>query len=145
MNKVIEIGLIENTEKKRKMCDPELSLENYKKKVMNDLEDVITLKFFDNNNNPNIKTSNKFIEIRNHFVAFYNSYIEINKYLIDETKSNTLIKELISDMSKNVLDRLENNENDEIKKHVNEIKEIELLGKLVEKQEKDLITVEMTE
>ena len=142
MNKVIEIGLIENTEKKRKINDPELSLENYKKKILNDLEDVITLKFFNGDSNPNLKSTDRFIEIRNHFVAFYNSYIEINKYLIDESKSNSIVKELISDMSINILDRLDNSE---IKKHVNEIKEIELLGKLVEKKEKDLIEIEMSD
>ena len=32
-NKVIEIGLIENTDKKKKIEDPELSLSCYKKKL----------------------------------------------------------------------------------------------------------------
>ena len=141
MNKVIEIGLIENTDKKRKTVDPEFSLENYKKKIINDLEDVIALKFFNDSNNPNIKTKSEFIEIRNHFVSFYNAYIDINKYLIEESKTNSLMKDILNDMSINVLNRLE--QSDVRTKHENEIKEIELLGKIVEKSQKDLIDIEM--
>jgi hypothetical protein len=141
MNKVIEIGLIENTEKKKKTTDPEYSLEIYKKKIINDLEDVIALKFFNDSNNPNIKSKSEFIEIRNHFVSFYNAYIDINKYLIEESKTNSLMKDILNDMSINVLNRLE--QSDVKTKYENEIKEIELLGKIVEKSQKDLIDIEM--
>ena len=141
MNKVIEIGLIENTDKKRKTVDPEFSLENYKKKIINDLEDVIALKFFNDSNNPNIKSKAEFIEIRNHFVSFYNAYIDINKYLIEESRTNSLMKDILNDMSTNVLNRLD--QSNLKKNHENEIKEIELLGKIVEKSQKDLIDIEM--
>ena len=145
MNKVIEIGLIENTEKKKKIEDPELSLRCYKKKIMNDLEDVITLKFFDNSTNPNIKTTLKFIDIRNKFVSFYNTYIELNQYFLEKSQTNEIMKEILDELVQNVLDRVELSEKNahKNKNELSNIKEVELLGALINKSEKDKIDIFM--
>lgn len=144
-NKVIEIGLIENTEKKKKIEDPELSLRCYKKKIMNDLEDVITLKFFDNSTNPNIKTTLKFIDIRNKFVSFYNTYIELNQYFLEKSQTNEIMKEILDELVQNVLDRVELSEKNahKNKNELSNIKEVELLGALINKSEKDKIDIFM--
>lgn len=144
-NKVIEIGLIENTEKKKKIEDPELSLRCYKKKIMNDLEDVITLKFFDNSTNPNIKTTLKFIDIRNKFVSFYNTYIELNQYFLEKSQTNEIMKEILDELVQNVLDRIELSEKNahKNKNELSNIKEVELLGALINKSEKDKIDIFM--
>ena len=65
MNKVIDISLIENIDKKKKTHNKEVTLLEYKKKVINDLEDVITLKFFEHKNPIEIKQTDDFINIRN--------------------------------------------------------------------------------
>ena len=147
MNKVIEIGLIENTEKKKKIEDPELSLRCYKKKIMNDLEDVITLKFFDNSTNPNIKTTLKFIDIRNKFVSFYNTYIELNQYFLEKSQTNEIMKEILDELVQNVLDRVELSEKNahKNKNELSNIKEVELLGALINKSEKDKIDIFMSD
>ena len=144
-NKVIEIGLIENTEKKKKIEDPELSLRCYKKKIMNDLEDVITLKFFDNSTNPNIKTTPQFIDIRNKFVSFYNTYIDLNKYFLEKSQTNEIMKEILDELVQNVLDRIELSEKNahKNKNELSNIKEVELLGALINKSEKDKIDIFM--
>ena len=82
-----------------------------------------------------------FIDIRNNFVSFYNSYIEINKYILAKSKTNTIVKELLNEMTTNVLTRLD--ENHTYQNSISEIKEVQLLGKLVEKSEKDCIDIEM--
>ena len=145
MNKVIEIGLIENTEKKKKIEDPELSLTCYKKKIINDLEDVITLKFFDNSTNPNIKTTPRFIDIRNKFVSFYNNYIELNQYFLEKSQTNEIMKEILDELVQNVLDRIELSEKNSHnnKNELSNIKEVELLGALINKSEKDKIDIFM--
>jgi hypothetical protein len=145
MNKVIEIGLIENIEKKKKIEDPELSLSCYKKKIINDLEDVITLKFFDNSTNPNIKTTPQFIDIRNKFVSFYNNYIELNQYFLEKSQTNDIMKEILDELVQNVLDRVELSEKNahNNKNELSNIKEVELLGALINKPEKDKIDVFM--
>ena len=145
MNKVIEIGLIENTEKKKKIEDPELSLTCYKKKIINDLEDVITLKFFDNSTNPNIKTTPRFIDIRNKFVSFYNNYIELNQYFLEKSQTNEIMKEILDELVQNVLDRIELSEKNSHnnKNELSNIKEVELLGALINKSEKDKINIFM--
>ena len=145
MNKVIEIGLIENTEKKKKIEDPELSLTCYKKKIINDLEDVITLKFFDNYTNPNIKTTPRFIDIRNKFVSFYNNYIELNQYFLEKSQTNEIMKDILDELVQNVLDRIELSEKNahNNKNELSNIKEVELLGALINKSEKDKIDIFM--
>ena len=145
MNKVIEIGLIENTEKKKKIEDPELSLTCYKKKIINDLEDVITLKFFDNSTNPNIKTTPRFIDIRNKFVSFYNNYIELNQYFLEKSQTNEIMKDILDELVQNVLDRIELSEKNahNNKNELSNIKEVELLGALINKSEKDKIDIFM--
>ena len=145
MNKVIEIGLIENIEKKKKIEDPELSLSCYKKKIINDLEDVITLKFFDNSTNPNIKTTPQFIDIRNKFVSFYNNYIELNQYFLEKSQTNDIMKEILDELVQNVLDRVELSEKNahNNKNELSNIKEVELRGALINKPEKDKIDVFM--
>ena len=145
MNKVIEIGLIENTEKKKKIEDPELSLTCYKKKIINDLEDVITLKSFDNSTNPNIKTTPRFIDIRNKFVSFYNNYIELNQYFLEKSQTNEIMKEILDELVQNVLDRIELSEKNSHnnKNELSNIKEVELLGALINKSEKDKIDIFM--
>ena len=58
MNKVIELSLIENKDKKKKVVDymdNEMLLSKYKKKIMNDLDDVISLKFFKYKNPEEVK------------------------------------------------------------------------------------------
>tara|TARA_B110001469_G_scaffold126629_1_gene144800 strand:+ start:73 stop:516 length:444 start_codon:yes stop_codon:yes gene_type:complete len=145
-NKVIEIGLIENTDKKKKIEDPELSLSCYKKKIINDLEDVITLKFFDNSTNPNIKKAPKFIDIRNTFVSFYNNYIELNHYFLEKSKTNEIMKDILDELVKNVLDRTKLSEQTPYNKDdLINIKEVELLGTLITKSEKDKIDICMLE
>jgi hypothetical protein len=143
--KVIEIGLIENIEKKKKIEDPELTLSCYKKKILNDLEDVITLKFFDNSTNPNIKLTNEFLDIRNKFVSFYNNYIELNLYFLEKSKTNEIIKEILEELVQNVLNRVElgeTNSHNNVNK-LSDIKEVELLGSLINKSEKDKIDIFM--
>jgi len=146
-NKVIEIGLIENTEKKKKIEDPELSLSCYKKKIINDLEDVITLKFFDNSTNPNIKTTPKFIDIRNKFISFYNNYIELNQYFLETSKTNEIVKDILEELVKTVLDRLELSEKkcnqNETDEKLSNIKEVKLLRTLITKSEKEKIDIFM--
>ena len=143
--KVIEIGLIENIEKKKKIEDQELTLICYKKKILNDLEDVITLKFFDNSTNPNIKLTNEFLDIRNKFVSFYNNYIELNLYFLEKSKTNEIIKEILEELVQNVLNRVElgeTNSHNNVNK-LSDIKEVELLGSLINKSEKDKIDIFM--
>ena len=46
MNKVIEISIIENIGKKKKTRDKDMTLMDYKTKILNDLEEVISLNYF---------------------------------------------------------------------------------------------------
>lgn len=139
MNKVIEISLIENREKKKKVEDNTQTLEDYKTKIINDLEDMITLKFFDNSNNPDIRNSEKFIDIRNSFVVFYNTYIEINKWLIGKNSESKIVKEILDNLIDNVIERVEKTN----KKQVACLKEVELIGNLIKKSSEDIISVSM--
>ena len=115
------------------------------KKIINDLEDVITLKFFDNSTNPNIKTTPKFIDIRNKFVSFYNTYIELNQYFLEKSQTNEIMKEILDELVQNVLDRVELSEKNahKNKNELSNIKEVELLGALINKSEKDKIDIFM--
>ena len=139
MNKVIEISLIENVEKKKRAKDTDILLADYKKKIINDLEDVISLKFFKNKNIMEVKKSHIFLEIRNSFVTFYNSYIELNSLFVKKNNENNIenniIKEIIDEMVSNVIYRVENLD-------INSIKEVYLLKELIEK-DKDRITIDM--
>jgi len=141
MNKVIEISLIENREKKKKVEDNTQTLEDYKTKIINDLEDMITLKFFDNSNNPEIRNSDKFIDIRNSFVIFYNTYIEINKWLIGKNSESKIVKEILDNLIENVIERFEKTNKD--KKVIESLKEVELIGNLIKKHSEDVISVSM--
>jgi hypothetical protein len=141
MNKVIEISLIENREKKKKVEDNTQTLEDYKTKIINDLEDMITLKFFDNSNNPEIRNSDKFIDIRNSFVIFYNTYIEINKWLIGKNSESKIVKEILDNLIENVVERFEKTNKD--KKVIESLKEVELIGNLIKKHSEDVISVSM--
>jgi hypothetical protein len=140
MNKVIEISLIENIEKKKKLRDNAITLSEYKKKIINDLEDVILLKFFENKNPEHIKQSDKFVDIRNRFVTFYNAYIEINKLFMVKNAENKLINDLIDDLVTTVIYRYENLNFNYSKDN---IKEIQLLKEILEKKEGDKILVDM--
>lgn len=131
MNKVIEISLIENskkTKKQKQFNSSESILADYKYKIINDLEEVISIKFF--NDNTSCKTSLEFIDIRNKFIKFYNSYIELNGLFIEKKKEDQVIKDIIDDLITNVVYRTENlnliPENEEIK-------EIHLLKEIVNK------------
>jgi len=129
MNKVIELSLIENKEKKKKVAndiDNEMLLSNYKKKVMNDLDDVISLKFFKNKNPEEVKKSNLFIQIRNKFICFYNSYIELNILFKEIKMGEDIVKDVIDDILELVVFRAENIKS--IKKE--NVKEIDLLKSL---------------
>jgi len=141
MNKVIEISLIENREKKKRVEDNTQTLEDYKTKIINDLEDMITLKFFDNSNNPEIRNSDKFIDIRNSFVTFYNTYIEINKWLIGKNSESKIVKEILDNLIENVVERFEKTNKD--KKVIESLKEVELIGNLIKKSSEDVISVSM--
>ncbi len=139
MNKVIEISLIENREKKRKNTKNENLLLDYKKKIMNDLDDVISLKFFKGKNPEEIKQSSKFIEIRNKFIAFYNSYIELNMVFQEVRECETIVKELMEEMLDLVVFRAEN-----IKKvKDSHVKEIELLKGLKEDSKLETLNIDM--
>jgi len=137
MNKVIEISLIENAGKKKKTRDNSTTLSEYKKKIINDLEDVISLKFFENKNPEQIKQSENFIDIRNKFVTFYNSYIELNKLFMAKNFENNMIKEIIDELVTNVIYRFENLNFSE-----NKIKEVELLKEIIE-NDKERLEVDM--
>ena len=129
MNKVIELSLIENKEKKKKVAndlDNEMLLSNYKKKIMNDLDDVISLKFFKNKNPEEVKKSNLFIQIRNKFICFYNSYIELNILFKEIKMGEDIVKNVIDDILELVVFRAENIKS--IKKE--NVKEIDLLKSL---------------
>ena len=129
MNKVIELSLIENKEKKKKVAndlDNEILLSNYKKKIMNDLDDVISLKFFKNKNPEEVKKSNLFIQIRNKFICFYNSYIELNILFKEIKMGEDIVKDVIDDILELVVFRAENIKS--IKKE--NVKEIDLLKSL---------------
>jgi hypothetical protein len=137
MNKVIEISLIENAGKKKKSRDNAVTLSEYKKKIINDLEDVISLKFFQNKNPEKIKQSDDFIDIQNKFVTFYNSYIELNKLFMAKNFENNMIKEIIDELVTNVIYRFENLHFSE-----NKIKEVELLKEIIE-NDKERVKVDM--
>ena len=125
MNKVMEISLIENKDKKKKVLDKnnEEVLSNYKKKIMNDLDDVISLKFFKNSNLEEVKSNNSFIQIRNKFICFYNSYIELNTLFKEIKMGEDIVNEVIDEILQLVIFRAEN-----IKSIKNEnVKEINLL------------------
>ena len=129
MNKVIELSLIENKDKKKKVVndvDNEILLSRYKKKIMNDLDDVISLKFFKNKNPEEVKKSNLFIQIRNKFICFYNSYIELNILFKEIKIGEDIVKDVIDDILELVVFRAENI--DSIKKE--NVKEIDLLKSL---------------
>lgn len=164
MYKDLEIELIENSDKKKKKGSSLESLTTLKKKIVSDLEDIILLKINDNtitrpsktDNNPNkppthrklseeeIKNSDAFIEMRNKFMVFYNSYIDINKFLIEKTRTNHMIKDIVNEMVENVLNRLNpdntKKENTELK-----IKEVDILGKLIKDENKDMMDIMMIE
>lgn len=163
MYKDLEIELIENSDKKKKKSSSLESLATLKKKIVSDLEDIILLKINDNTiTNPSktdnnstkppthiklseeeIKNSDSFIKMRNKFMIFYNSYIDINKCLIEKTRTNQMIKDIVNEMVENVLNRLNSDntrkENTEIKK----IKEVEILGKLIKDENKDMMDIMM--
>ena len=125
MNKVMEISLIENKDKKKKVLDKnnEEVLSNYKKKIMNDLDDVISLKFFKNSNLEEVKSNNSFIQIRNKFICFYNSYIELNTLFKEIKMGEDIVNEVMDEILQLVIFRAEN-----IKSIKNEnVKEINLL------------------
>lgn len=128
MNKVMEISLIENKDKKKKVLDKnnEEVLSNYKRKIMNDLDDVISLKFFKNNNLEEVKSNNSFIQIRNKFICFYNSYIELNTLFKEIKMGEDIVNEVMDEILQLVIFRAEN-----IKSIKNEnVKEINLLKSL---------------
>lgn len=143
MNKVIEISIIENIGKKKKSRDKEMTIMDYKAKILNDLEEVISLNYFkikktdDIKLTDDIKKYNKFVEIRNKFVIFYNSYIELNKCFMTKHSNDTIIKDIIDELVTNVIYRAENIEVDE------NIKEVKLLRELIEKNNGERIKVEM--
>ena len=139
MNKVIEISLIENRDKKKKVEDNTQTLEDYKNKVINDLEDMITMKFFNNTTDPNIRNTEKFIDIRNSFITFYNTYIEINKYLIEKNNESKIVKEILDSLIENVVNRLETRKEEKTSYE----KEVQLLGSLTKKSPEDLIEITM--
>ena len=90
MDKVIEISLIENSEKKKKSSDKFITLIEYKK-IINDLEDVIFTNILKIKNPDQIKQSN-LVEIRNKFVNFYNAYIELNGLFMEKHETNLPLK-----------------------------------------------------
>jgi hypothetical protein len=143
MNKVIEISIIENIGKKKKSRDKEMTIMDYKAKILNDLEEVISLNYFkikktdDIKLTDDIKKYNKFVEIRNKFVIFYNAYIELNKCFMTKHSNDTIIKDIIDELVTNVIYRAENIEVDE------NIKEVKLLRELIEKNNGERIKVEM--
>jgi hypothetical protein len=140
MNKVIEISLIENSKKKKKQKEhgsSESILAEYKYKIINDLEEVISIKFFNNNtssnktiNNKTNKSSLEFIEIRNKFIKFYNAYIELNGLFIEKKKEDQIIKEIINELITNVVYRTDNLN---LIPEKEEIKEVCLLKEIAEK------------
>ena len=141
MNKVIELSLIENKEKKKKVADDidnEVLLSKYKKKIMNDLDDVISLKFFKNKNPEEVKKSNLFIQIRNKFICFYNAYIELNVLFKEIKMGEDIVKDVIDDILELVVFRAENINS--IKKE--NVKEIDLL-KSVDETKTETIHVDM--
>ena len=106
---------------------------------MNDLDDVISLKFFKGRNPEEIKQSSKFIEIRNKFIGFYNSYIELNMVFQEVRECETIVKELMEEMLEQVVFRAEN-----IKKiKDSHVKEIELLKGLKEDSKLDTLNIDM--
>ena len=137
MNKVIEIALIENLDKKKKNSDKEMTLLEYKIKIINDLEDVITLKFFQNKNPVEIRKSDDFINIRNKFIIFYNAYIDLNKLFIHKNAEDLVISEIIDELVNKVIFRYES------LKITEDVKEIELLKGIIVKNEEDRIQVDM--
>ena len=141
MNKVIELSLIENKEKKKKVSndiDNEELLSNYKKKIMNDLDDVISLKFFKNKNPEEVKKSNLFIKIRNKFICFYNSYIELNILFKEIKMGEDIVKDVVNDILELVVFRADNINS--IKKE--NVKEIDLL-KSIDNTKTETINVDM--
>lgn len=137
MNKVLEIELIENTNKKKKSNKYVDELTKYKSKIINDLEDVICLKFFKNENPAEVKQLDKFVSIKNRFITFYNSYIQLNLLFISKTKENIIVRDIIDEMVENVLHRVEKLN---LKKN---IIEIELLKSRQKVKEEDLIDISM--
>ena len=139
MDKVIEISLIENSEKKKKSNDKSTTLIEYKKKIINDLEDVISIKYFKNKNPDQIKQSNLFVEIRNKFVNFYNAYIELNGLFMEKHETNSIVKDIIDDLVKTVIFRSEKLDITE-----KDVKEIQVLSQLLNMDEKkNTIKVDM--
>ena len=141
MNKVIELSLIENKDKKKKVAndlDNEIILSNYKKKIMNDLDDVISLKFFKNKNPEEVKKSNLFIQIRNKFICFYNAYIELNILFKEIKMGEEIVKDVIDDILELVVFRADNIKS--IKKE--NVKEIDLL-KSLDDSKTETINVDM--
>ena len=145
MNKVIEISLIENRDKKKKIDTSTKTLLDYKTKIINDLEDIITLKFFDNNQRPEIRNTDQFIDIRNSFVTLYNTYIEINKYLIEKTNDNKIVKDIIDELIENVIKRVEGNITVDSINRIPYHKEVELIGYLTQKPSQEIIDIAMIE
>jgi len=132
MNKVIELSMIENKEKKKKVFrddDTDIILQNYKEKILNDLDEVIVLKYFKGKDIEFIKKTNTFIEIRNKFIVFFNAYIEINLFFKEIKKDEDIIKDIIDNMLDKLVFRAEHINS--IKKE--NIKEINLLKETKEK------------
>jgi len=138
MNKVIEISIIENLEKKKKSSNNDMTLLEYKQKIINDLDDVISLKFFQNKNPEEIKQSYEFIDIRNKFVIFYNAYIELNKQFMKKNTENKMINEIIDELVTNVIYRFEN-----LTFSDSNIKEVELLKEIIDKKQEAKVIVDM--
>ena len=102
---------------------------------------MITLKFFDNATSPDIRNTEKFIDIRNSFVVFYNTYIEINKWLIGKNSESKIVKEILDNLIENVIERVEKTNKNE--KEVECLKEVELIGNLIKRSSEDVISVSM--
>ena len=102
--KIIEIGLIENKNKKK---NPIHSLVyEYKEKILRDLDEVIMIKYIDNKEKNKIHLDKQ--DIRNKFVQFYNAYIELNTILHQKNEIDKIITNLLDELINNVVYRSEN-------------------------------------
>lgn len=152
MFKDLEIELIENIGKKKKSTDSETTISSLKKKIISDLEDMVTLKLSEEQRHENktiksvhlLKETDRFIDIRNAFVSLYKAYIEINKYLIKKSKVDNSIKEMLNSIIENVVNRVESGKNKyvEINK-LSKIKEIEIIGDILKKESKNAMEISM--
>lgn len=104
--KILKLSLIENKNKKKMLRNK--TIQEYKDKILNDLDDVVLLKFSELKKNNEYQQFDE-IDIKNKFIQLYNAYIELNKILLTQSDTNRIIKEFVEELINNVVYRTESN------------------------------------